>query len=250
MEIEVQETDNQMELNEVAIIDETPNKAPMVQTEAASLLQIALEKDVDIDKLEKLIELKNKEEERICKKEFDFHFSEMQREFEPIDRSKAGYSSKYAPLDLMVAKYNPIIAKHGFSFRWKETALEGGGKKVTFILSGWGYTNDTTSFDVPLVEGTKQMNAIQVQGALSTYGQRYTFKAGLGITETDEDVDGNLNYEDGIQYADKINMIRICTDLDQLSNTFTALWNELKTDKIGREVIGREKDIKKKELSK
>ena len=211
------------------------------------LLEMAISKDLDITKLEKLIELKNAEEERQCKKDFDFHFSQMQKEFEPIDRTKDGYSSKYAPLALMVKKYAGIIASHGFSYHWRESAIDS-GKRVTIIISGWGYTDDETYFDVPHIEGTKQMNAIQVKGALSSYGQRYTFKAGFGITEIDEDTDGNFTFDDGLEYANDIKLIKEFDSLDKLRAYWKTRNPEL--DNRGRKILVVYADKKAEELKR
>ncbi len=213
--------------------------------QSKTLLEIAIEKGIDTDKLEKLIELKNREEERQCKREFDFHFGEMQKEFKPIDRTKDGFSSKYAPLALMVQKYATIISSHGFSYHWRESAIEA-GKRVTIIISGWGYTDDQTYFDVPHIEGTKAMNAIQVKGTLSSYGQRYTFKAGFGITETDEDTDGNLSFSDGVMYAEQTKAIHECKTLKQLGEAWKLLYPTLTKD--GKDVLTVIKDKKKAEL--
>ena len=47
--------------------------APAIgNTTIGSLLEIAIRQDLDIEKLERLIQLKNDEEARQCKKEFDF----------------------------------------------------------------------------------------------------------------------------------------------------------------------------------
>ena len=94
------------------------NQEVAFQSESGALLQMAISKDLDVDKLAKLIELKVKEEERQCKKDFDFHFAEMQKEFSPILRTKKGDKGMYAPVDVLVKQYSPIISKHGFSFSW------------------------------------------------------------------------------------------------------------------------------------
>jgi hypothetical protein len=211
------------------------------------LLKLAVDKDLDVDKLKALIQLKNDEEVRQAKKDFDFHFTEMQKEFEPIEKTEEGYGYKYAPLPMLIKKYGPIIAKHGFSYRWRETKLENGDKRVTIIISGWGYTDDHTDFDIPKIEGTERQNSIQVAGTMSTYGQRYTFKAGFGIVEIGEDTDG-VTYDDGVEYAQDIKLIRDCTTTQDLYTVFKGLWEKYLSDPKGQEIISREKDTRKKEL--
>lgn len=218
-------------------------------SEGGMLLQLAINKDLDIEKLKELIRLKTEQEERQAKKEFDFHFSEMQKEFTPIEQTKKGYDGyTYAPLSEILKKYSPIISRHGFSFRWRETMTEKNEKRVTIIISGYGHTDDQTSVDIPSIQGTKRQNAIQIRGTMSTYGERYSFKAAFGITEIGEDNNACFNYEDGIFYSDDIQKIRNCSELGKLHLLFKELWHKYGTDKIGQAIISKEKDAKKKEL--
>lgn len=220
------------------LIKQDNNKELSKPNEMDSLLQLAISKDLDTDKLEKLIELKTKEDERLCKKDFDFHFTEMQKEFEPIKRTKDSYTSKYAPLELMQRKYGGIIANHGFSFRWREESIEN-GKRVIFVLSGWGHTDDSTYFDVPKIEGTNQNNDIQVLGIMSAYGKRYTFKSGLGISEEDEDTNGDLGFNDGVQYSDQVKQITSSETVEQLFDVWKKIYSDLKkdNDQIGKKIM-------------
>lgn len=171
-------------------------KKKKVLTQKDNLLQLAINRDLDIEKFRELIALRREEEAYQAKKVFDFHFSEMQKEFTPIEKTEQGYEFKYAPLGFMIEKYGPIISKHGFTFCWKEETLGDGklkdGKRVYIIISGWGHTEQKTYFDVPYVPPTKRQNDIQVAGTMSSYGERYTFKAGFGIIEIADDTDGNF----------------------------------------------------------
>lgn len=224
--------------NEIQKIDDT----------TSILLKLAIDKDLDIDKFRALIQLKNDEENRKAKREFDSHFMEMQKEFEPIEKTEKGYDYDYAPLSALIKKYGPIISKHGFSFKWRESALESGNKRVTIIISGWGHSDDSTYFDVPKIEGTKRQNVIQVAGTMSTYGERYTFKAGFGIVEIGADKDGQLTYDEGMQYIGDSLEIRECTTTQELIDTFRKLWTKYKDDPQGQKVMTIEKDRKKEEL--
>lgn len=154
------------------------------------LVQMAIDKDLDINKLEKIIELKNQEQARAAQQEFERNFSLMQAEFTPVAKSKAGSEGKfkYAPMSELQKAYGPIIAKHGFSYRHREELLPNGGKRVVMRISGWGYVEEVF-FDIPRIDGTRMMNAVQIAGAMSTYGRRYTFMSGFGVIVEDEDID-------------------------------------------------------------
>ena len=154
-----------------------------------SLLHMAIDKNLDVERLRQLIDLRAQEEARQAKLAFDEHFSQMQAEFQAVKRSKQGYGYKYAPVEALQSAYGPIIAKHGFSYRWREEMIEGGVKRTIMTTSGWGHSQENT-FDCPPLDGTERMNQVQIMGAMSTYGRRYTFIAGFGAIVEDEDDDG------------------------------------------------------------
>ena len=247
--------DNQIEME---VVDDQQTESREVSTRQStevaqggqmeSLLQMAISQDIDVEKLDKLIELKNREEERQCKKDFDYHFAEMQRKFKPVKKSKEGYGYNYAPLEQLQKEYGDIIAQHGFAYRWREEPLNEGGKRIVLIISGWGHTDEKTTFDIPALDATKQQNKAQVLGSMTTYGKRYTFMSGFGIIVEDEDDDtASLNFEDGVQYSNEIQQIRSCSTLDELKEVFGLLYKSL--DRQGKQIITIEKDKKKKGLS-
>lgn len=218
------------------------------QSQMTMLIKMAVSNNLDTDKLSKLIELKNQEEQRQCKKDFDYHFAQMQREFKPVKKAKAGYGYNYAPLELLQKEYGQTIADHGFAYRWREEPIDGGSKRIILIISGHGHTDESTSFDIPPLEGTKQQNKAQVLGSMTTYGKRYTFMSGFGIIVEDEDDDG-ASFEDGIHYAKKVSLIRGANSMDELKAVFTKLYHEMGNDQAGKQILSSEKDKRKKELA-
>jgi hypothetical protein len=158
--------------------------------DSSSLIRLAIERNIDMDKLQKLIDMKNAEEERQAKLAFNFHFAEMQKDFVPVSREKQGYDYKYAPIELLQKTYGPIIARHGFSYVWREESIPE-GKRCYLTITGFGHSQENY-FDIPPLEKTKQMNSVQVMGAMSTYGRRYTFIAGFGVIIEDEDPDAYI----------------------------------------------------------
>lgn len=214
----------------------------------ASLLLMAVDRNIDADKLEKLIELKNKEEERQAKKDFNFNFAKMQKEFDPVSKSKQGYEFKYAPVEVLQKFYGPVIAKHGFSYRWREEAAEL-GKRCVLIISGWGHSEENF-FDVPFLEFTGKMkdrvNSVQVAGAMSTYGKRYTFTSGFGLIVEDEPDIDSLSFLDGAEYAEDIKKIRECKTMDELVKVWKGVWTL--SNERGRSVLTLVYNQRKKEL--
>jgi len=240
-ELEFKEAEPYNEPKEVVVRDESGLE------NADPLFRLAIQEG-KIDALERLIALREKEEERQAKKEFEKNFAEMQAKLPVIKKNAQGYTSKYASLDSIIKDCKEIINNYGFSYRWEEEETEK-GKKVTMIISGWGYSK-SNSFTVPNLEKTNQMNSVQVMGAMTSYGHRYTFKAGFGISEEGEDTDGDLTFYDGVMYSEQVIRLERCATLEQLATEFKDVYKSLDGDKIGRDVITIVKDKMKEKLSK
>ncbi len=214
-----------------------------------SLIQLAIERGLDTDKLEKLIDLRNREIERQSKLAFDAAFARMQAEFGPVMRSKEakGDDGKrmyaYAPLEALQDTVGPIIAKYGFSYSWSEENIEG-GKRVTMTITGHGASR-TSTFDVPMVPGTRRMNPVQVMGAMSTYGRRYTFLAGFGIVVRDEDDDAMAA---NIDISDDLNAIDSASTMEELKRAYIDAYKRYEGNRKAQLEIISAKDFRKKEL--
>lgn len=217
----------ELEVQEVAAVElpEDPNDR---------LIMLAIQGDADVDKLEKLIELKNKQEERDNKKEFDRNFAEMQAEFEPVARSKQGDKGKYAPVEALQKQYGATISAHGFSYKWSEDSQPEGVLRVILHISGYGHT-ETNHKDLPAYvpdkggsSGKPIMNTLQAEGTRSTYGRRYTFISGFGLIIEDEDTDGS--FDDGVEYAEYIRKMDEETDPAKLTKLARDMYHELKKE--------------------
>jgi len=221
---------------------------PTTANQFDSLIQMAVNKDFDIARLEKLIALRNEEQKRQAESLFYEQFSAMQKVFTAAKKTKKGYDYMYAPLEVLQAQFGPIISEYGFSYRWTEEEVPNkpDWKRVRIIITGWGYTDDKTFFDVPPIEGTKQNNAIQVRGIMFTYGRRYTFMAGFGLVVEGEDTDGT--FEDGIAYGECFRAIREAKTIEDLMAIFKPIYNGLKSDQRGKELVTAEYNKRKKEL--
>jgi hypothetical protein len=174
------------------------NKALEIRESAGdSLVRFAIENKVDVDNLQRLIDMRNAEIERQAKVDFQFHFALMQKAFVSVSREKQGYNYKYAPIELLQKTLGPIIAEHGFSYSWREETIPE-GKRCVLAISGYGHTQENY-FDIPKLEKTKEMNSVQVVGAMSTYGRRYSFISGFGVIIDDEDPDARISEVEKLQ---------------------------------------------------
>jgi len=165
-------------------------------SESNALLRMAIDKDLDIEKLKILIDLRDREEERRAQSLFEFHFAEMQKDYVPAyfnkeSKTKEGkIAFRYADLSAVLQVYAPILSKHGFSYRWDETEVPGAKEKtITCYLYGWGFTKQA-SITLPYGSTNLLINEIQARGSSSSYGRRYTFLSVTGCITADEDDSG------------------------------------------------------------
>jgi hypothetical protein len=162
------------------------------------LIAIALEKGLDTETLEKLIALRNAELARQAKVAFDEEFAKMQRDFVPVGRSRQATNDQgrklysFCPLEDILLANAPIIAAHGFSYKWSEEALPSKEKRIYCIVSGYGH-EERAYVDIPVIEGNKVTNAIQQRGSATSYGKRYSFLNAFGIIIAGEEDDAGAN---------------------------------------------------------
>src|SRR5512142_300006 len=163
------------------------------------LLEMVLEKG-NIDVLERYIALRASEAERQSRILFEENFAKMRAELPAVVKNKEGAQGKYkySPLESLQRLCDPIIFAHGFTYSWREEALDKGeGKRIWIDIVGYGHTK-SNYFDAPQIDpvtsrdGAEVQNLIQVRGVMSTYGRRYTFVAGFGIIIEGEDSDGQI----------------------------------------------------------
>lgn len=168
--------------------------APAVTREDALLSTVLASGNIEV--LERYIALRKSEEERQARIAFEEAFSRMRRELPAVAKRKdnGATKSKYAPLEELQRACDPIIYQHGFSYAWREEAIPE-GKRVILDIFGYGHSK-SNFFDCPKIPGNNAQNAIQVAGAMSTYGRRYTFISGFGIIVEGEDADGQIT-DDG-----------------------------------------------------
>lgn len=168
-----------------------------------ALLSQAIEKGLSTETLEKLIALRNAEIARQAQAEFAQHFAEMQADFIPVGKSNQANDANgkklysYCPLENILSMAAPIMARHGFAYRWTEEALANKEKRINCIVSGWGH-QETSFVDIPYMEPTtRATNIVQMRGSATTYGKRYSFLNATGIIVSGEDNDALSNSTPG-----------------------------------------------------
>lgn len=199
-------------------------------TDFAPLLRLAVEKDLDVDKLARLVEMQERAMERDARAQFFEAQSEFQKVCPPIRKVAAARTSPeggkvlytFAPLDEIARTINPILAKFGLSYSWDSTVAEDDkGATLSCICTVRHKAGHfiTATFKCP-VAGTNMMSGAQKAASALTYARRQSLVQALGLTTTDEDDDGR---DGGASVGDAVT--------EEQAANIAALMDEVKADR-------------------
>lgn len=179
----------------VAVAKTTQDVAPV--SESAAIFQVieraATNPNVDIDKMERLIQMQERIMDRNAKSAYAAALAEMQTELPSIvERGKiqigSGKAQMYALWEDINDAIKPVLARHGFGLSFR-TGQQDGKIIVTGILSHREGHSEETTMHLP-VDTSGSKNAVQAVGSSTSYGKRYTASALLNLTSRGEDDDG------------------------------------------------------------
>lgn len=191
-------------MNAIAKADVENTGGQVVVTDSNAMMGIieraARDPSVDIDKMERLMAMKERMDASRAKAAFDNALAEMQPELPVVhkggkitikkkDTEEVIQSTPYALFEDINIAITPILAKYGFAISFR-TAAEG-KVRVTAILSHREGHREETSLDL-MHDSTGSKNSVQAIGSSVSYGKRYTLCAILNITVKGEDDDAKL----------------------------------------------------------
>jgi hypothetical protein len=165
------------------------------------MLNKAVAQGANIDVLEKLMGLQERWEANQARKAFDEAMAAAKAEIPTIAKnrevdftsSKGRTNYRHEDLAEIARTVDPILSRHGLSYRFRVTSNVNEPVSVTCILSHRaGHSEETTLSAGRDDSGNK--NSIQAVGSAITYLQRYTLKAALGLAAASDD-DGNATDE-------------------------------------------------------
>ena len=163
------------------------------------LLDQAVSKGAQVETLERLLALQERWEKNQAKKAFDSAMADAKSELPTIFKNrevdftsqKGRTNYRYEDLAGIAEKVEPILAKNGLSFRYR-TQNNATAVTVTCVVSHRDGHSEENSLSAGLdISGNK--NSIQAIGSTVTYLQRYTLKAALGLSASNDDDGISLN---------------------------------------------------------
>lgn len=166
---------------------------PASHSDASAIIQVieraAMNPDVDIDKMERLLQMQERVLDRQSSMDYNAAMAAMQTEMPSIAERGKTNNGKYATLEDIVDTVRPIMQKHGLAVSFRVKTMERGIEVTGVLMHKGGYREETSMLLPADTSGSK--NAVQAFGSSVSYGKRYVLCALLNITTRGEDDDGN-----------------------------------------------------------
>jgi hypothetical protein len=162
-----------------------------------TILEQAVKTGANVDVIEKLMGLQERWERHQAEKAFVAALAEAKPSFGTILKNnkvdqvsrdgRRGAQYTYEDLPAVCEAVDKPLADNGLYYRWRTSTAPNGLVTVTCILSHeLGYSEETTLSAPPDTSGAK--NPAQAVASTTTFLQRYTLKAALGVAaEKDDD---------------------------------------------------------------
>ena len=170
--------------------------------------RMAVNPEVNIDKLEKLLDMQMRVLDRDSLMAYNKDMASMQSEMPIISKTgvikdaHGNERSKYARFEDIVRVIQPLLEKHGFSVNFKAD-FNGNVLEIIGQVSHRMGHKEETKMILPF-DDSGAKNKVQAIGSSVSYGKRYTLCMLLNIAASGEDDDGHAAAEDQVaklQYA-------------------------------------------------
>lgn len=193
-------------MNEVIEAPAREVTAPMAGPAANSpmgMMLAALNQGAQLEQIEKMMDLQDRWQKGEAKKAYDTAFAAFKAEAVKIVKGRKVTdgplkNKSYAELHDVVNAVTPALSKHGLSSSWKLTRDEKDWMEVTCYLRHVGGHEESVSMGGPPDAGGAK-NAIQARASTKTYLERYTLKAITGLSEQEDDTDGNAERDEELR---------------------------------------------------
>jgi hypothetical protein len=157
---------------------------------ALMIIELASNPAVDVDKLQRLIDMQKDARRDHAIAAFNQDFARMQAEIPTvIEKGKGDKGMSYARLEDIIETVRPVLQRHGFSLSHQTEWPDKTTIKVVGILTHRDGHERRSEF-LASADQTGSKNAIQALGSSNSYGRRYTTKDLLNIVTKEEDDDG------------------------------------------------------------
>ena len=172
-------------MSELAVIEQSQSNNVL-----AVISRAATDKDVDISKMERLLDM----QERVMAKDAEMAFyadmSALQDAMPTIKKEgaiivKGQLRSKYARFEDILGQTKPLLKEYGFSVAFKSDFVEG-QLEITGTLSHRAGHQEKTTMRLPF-DDSGAKNRVQQIGSSVSYGKRYVYCMLLNVNVGEDD---------------------------------------------------------------
>lgn len=199
-----------------------PSTLPAVANEAASILttinKMANRKDIDPERLDKMISLYERVQSIQAKAEFAQALAEMQPRLPIISErgkilsKKGGVQSRYAYYEDIIEDIAPLLAEYGFAITFETAETKDGEVALTTILMHRSGHEKRATIPMPIDKSDYRNGPQNIASSLS-YSKRYGVFSVLNIVTRGEDDDGQAA---GVVYITNAQRDELQDLLDQI----------------------------------
>jgi hypothetical protein len=165
-----------------------------VKQDAEALIALAIEKNVPVETMERLLAMRRELKAEYAKAQFDTAMATFQAGCPIIEKNETagsgGFTYTYASLDYIVKQVKELLAENGFSYTFDTKKTDKSIVTYCKVKHKDGHM-EVSTFEIT-IDTTSKMNISQKDGAANTYGKRYAFCNAFGILSGDEDTDARL----------------------------------------------------------
>jgi len=184
------------------LVEQDTKTAIVPASDSSAILNIieraAMNADVDIDKMERLMAMKERMDAKAAESAFNNAMTDAQKGMKRVsaDATNPQTRSNYASYAALDKALRPIYTEHGFalSFDTGDSPLENHMRVICHISHSGGHTR-SPHVDMPAdgkgAKGGDVMTKTHAAGSAMSYGMRYLLKMIFNVAVGENDDDGN-----------------------------------------------------------
>jgi hypothetical protein len=249
---------------EMKVVDEQarPEESRELITGNAMIQQVLARPDAAqmVEVIEKLIAMKNADEDRSARKDFEIRFAAMQKELpaikpdKEVKRRSGAKMYDFASLPYLKSIVDPIAQKHGFSYYWSQADSPDGQMRTIFHLCNCGHERQNyfqSGMLDPITsrDGDAVTNVVQAARGTESYQKRATLIDGFGLTILGEDNDASSITIDA-ELAAALDKMRKADSLEALMDVYKIAYNRYEKETNMLKLVVGEYNLDKQAISR
>lgn len=187
-----------------AVVEHQPQTIQPADNSVEGFIAAAIQEKLPVETIKEFLAMRKELKADAAREAYVRDMAKLQSELPTIKKKKAntGTSSKYAPLEDIIAQVKTIIANNHFSYTWNTKTTDKTIEVDCIATHVDGHSQSSTMVS-EIAEGTKVNSAPQKAAITITYLKRYTFCNLFGIVVADEDMDDRIKTPEDLEAEKK-----------------------------------------------